>query len=309
VAHVDLESAADQLYGASREEFTALRKELAKAARAAGDAETAAEIDKLAKPTTAAWLANQLARVDEAAVRELAELGDALRDATERLAGAELKSLSQERTERIRTLIRRAGSVSGQALSESVTRELEEIFTVAVADPDVARALVAGRMTSARGIAVPPSWPMAPAGTGPATREKAPARQRSAERAGRAERTGRDGRAKAADADEARDARRAEQLERARKELEEARAAVKEAESARAEEERALEDTQAAADRAGSEVLRLTEELEAAEAREKEARRAIAAARRAVKDAERTASQAWREVQLAERRLAVLGED
>jgi hypothetical protein len=275
VPGTDLSSAVEELYAAPREEFTALRNQLAKAA---GSPEVAAEIKKLAKPTTAAWVANHLARTDGAEVRELAELGDALRRAHEELNGAELKSLSHRRSELIRQLVGRAEERNEQALSESVLRELEEIFTRAVADADAGRALVSGCLTSAKGFAPMAAWPSLPAGEVPA--RPAERKPKSGKPRGQAVR------------------------ERAQEALDEAREAVKEAEAARADDERSLADAEAAAEEAAAEVKRLGEELDAAEAREKRARGLVAMARRSVKEAERRASQAWRQVQLAEQKLA-----
>jgi hypothetical protein len=281
VAGNDVESAIQELYGAAREEFIALRKEFARAAREAGNAGAAAEIDKLAKPTTAAWIANQLARTDPDEVRELADLGDALRRAHDELNGAEIKSLSQRRTELIGELVRQAED-RNEALSESVIRELEAIFTRAVVDADAGAAFVSGRLTSAKGFAPGAGWPSLPPGELPTPKPashtpKAPARSDT-------------------------EARR----EQARAALDEARAAVKEAEADRADDERSLADAEAAAEEAAAEVKRLTEELDAAEAREKRARGLVALARRSVKEAERRASAAWRQVQLAEQKLANL---
>jgi hypothetical protein len=275
-----LDAVVDELYSAAREEFIALRKERAKAARAGGDTELAAEIDKLAKPTTAAWLANQLARSEPAAVRELASLGDAMRAAHERLDGAEIKSLTHKRTELIRGLVGRAEEVSDGTLSESVTRELEEILTRSVADESAGQALVGGRMTSAKGFAPGSGWPALESGSAPAPSAKPAARKPKAE----------------------------SDQEKARAALAEARAAVKEAEAARAEDERALADAEAGVDEAAAEVKRLGEELDAAEAREKRARGLVGVARRAVKESERQAAAAWTQVQRAERRLADLDE-
>jgi predicted nucleic acid-binding Zn-ribbon protein len=278
VPDIELDTAVDELYAGPREEFVPRRKELAKAARAAGDAEVAARIEKLAKPTTAAWLANRLARTAGADVRALAELGDALRQAHERLDGAEIRELTQRRAELIRELLRTLEEQE-QTLTESVTRELEEIFTKAVADEEVGAALVSGRLTSAKAFAPMSGWPSLPAGKVPAPPPRAKPQRR----------------------DGADDARR---RERAQEALDEARAAVKEAEAARAEDERALADAEAAAAEAAAEVSRLSEELDAAEAREKRARGLVAMARRSVKEAERRAAQAWRQVQVAEAKLA-----
>lgn len=277
--HADLDPVVDELYAASREDFIPLRKERAKAARAAGDAELAGQIDKLTKPTTAAWLANQLARAEAAEVRELAALGDALREAHERLDGAEIKSLSHKRTELIRLLVARAEEVSDGSMSESVTRELEDILTRSVAESDVGQALVSGRMTSAKGFAPGSGWPSLPAGPAPAKAEKPAAKAKSAS-----------------------------DLEQARAALREARDAVKEAEAARADDERALADAEAAVDEAVAEVKRLGEELDVAETRERRARGLVGSARRAVKESERLAAAAWKQVQQVEQRLARLDE-
>lgn len=280
MARIDLDSVVDELYGAPREEFITLRKQHAKAARAAGDTSVATEIDKLAKPTTAAWIANQLARSSAEEVRELAALGDELRAAHDKLDGAKIKELTGQRTEQIRGLVRLAGEI-GDGLTESVTRELEDIFTRVVADSEVAAALVAGRMTSAKGFAPMSGWPsVSPSVSEPTSRpEKKPA-----------------GRGK--------DAAR----EKAKAALEEARAAVKEAEAARADDERALADAESAVDEAAAEVKRLGEELDAAEAKERRARGLVGSARRAAKEAERQAAAAWRQVQVAEQKLAALDE-
>jgi hypothetical protein len=286
----DLDAAADELYASTREDFTARRKELAKEAKDAGDPKLAAAIDKLAKPTTSAWLANQLARDPSSAVEEVASLGDALREAHANLAGAELRSLSQDRTRLVNTLLRQAGKL-GVPVTESVTRELEDIFTTAIADPEVARVLLAGRLTSAKDLAsAAATWPSTEVTT------KAPSRPRPASTQQKKKRTDRE----QAELERRRTA--------AQQELDDARAAVKEAEADRKEEERILAEFQQAADEATEHVRRVYEELDAAEKAEKEARRRVGSASRSVKDAERRAGQAWRLVQEAERKLAELGE-
>lgn len=284
----DLDAAADELYAATREDFTARRKELAKEAKAAGNTKLAEAIDKLTKPTTSAWLANQLARDPSSAVDEIASLGDALREAHANLAGAELRSLSQQRTRLVNTLLKQASKLGGP-VTESVNRELEDIFTTAIADPEVARVLLAGRLTSAKDLAATAAaWPSTETVSTPRPTRTAPPRKK-----------------KHTDREQA-------ELERrrtaARQELDEARAAVKEAEADRREEERILSVAQQAAAEATERVRRVYEELDAAEVEEKEARRRVGSASRSVKDAERRAGQAWRLVQEAERKLAELGE-
>jgi hypothetical protein len=276
-AVADMERVVDELYAAPREDFIALRKQHAKAAKEAGQPQVAKEIDKLAKPTTAAWIANQLARSSATEVRALAELGDALRRAHEQLDGGEIKSLSHRRTELIRELVTSAEGVGDGSLSESVIRELEDILTRVVADEQVAAAMVAGRMTSAKGFAPTSGWPELPPGeVTPKPVERGKAKPKGGER----------------------------EMEAAKQALDEARAAVKEAEQARAEDERALADAEEAVEEAAAEVKRLGEELDAAETRERRARGQVGSARRAAKESERQAQQAWRQVQVAEERLA-----
>lgn len=283
----DLDAAADELYAGAREDFTPRRKELAKEAKTSGDTKLAAAIDKLAKPTTSAWLANQLARDGDADVADVAELGEAFREAHANLSGADLKSLSQQRTKLVGTLVRQAGKVNGAPLTEAVTRELEDIFTTAIADAEVARVLIAGRLTSAKDLtAAAAAWP---SGEPTGVVSKRPPKQQKKDRTEREQ----------------------EELDRKRvaaeEELAAARSGVKEAEADRNEEERILADAQKAADEATEHVRKVYEELDAAEVREKEARRRVGSASRSVKDAEKRAGQAWRLVQQAEQKLEELG--
>jgi hypothetical protein len=282
-----VDEASEQLYGVSREEFTPLRTSLAKAAKADGDADAAVAIGKLGKPTTSAWLANQLARHESELVQELTELGDQLRDATDRLAGDELRTLSRTRNDLIRSLVRQAGSLAGAPLSESVTRELEDMLTTAVADQGAGAVLRAGRIATARDLSSPAGWPAlagAPAKSLPAKATPKP----------RAESTKAD---------------KAAKVERARAELEEARAAVKQAEADRVRRERALAEVDDRVREAQAEVRKVIKQLDAAEEAEREARKEQDAARRAVKGAERDAGMAWRRVQQAERVSAHLADD
>ena len=88
---------ADELYGLTPAEFIPRRDALAAEARKAGDRALAAEIKKLRRPTTGAWLANVLARQRRDQVAQLLDLGAALRQAQASLATSELRRLSQER--------------------------------------------------------------------------------------------------------------------------------------------------------------------------------------------------------------------
>ncbi|MCP2272865.1 hypothetical protein LV75_005391 [Actinokineospora diospyrosa] len=256
----------DELYGLPREEFVPARRDLVKRLRAAGDRDAAARVEKLPKPTTSAWLVNRLVRTDPAGVDDLVALGDDLRAAHTQADGARLRELAKRRTELVADLVTRAGT----DLSESITRELEEMFTTAIADEAAAATLRAGRLGSVRDLQVEQTWPgltLAPGPTAPAASPAAPRRPARS---------------------------------RSREALAEAKALVKDAESHRAEADRAVTAAEDAVTAAEERVRELNAELDAAEHAELDARRALQTARRDAKAAERTAGQAWRKLQQVE---------
>ncbi|SDI90228.1 hypothetical protein SAMN05192558_102590 [Actinokineospora alba] len=266
----------DDLYGLPREEFIPARRELARQAREAGDKEGAAAIEKLAKPTTAAWLVNRLAREHPDEIESLISLGDELREATGNASGSELRALTRQRTELIGTLVGLAG---GTKLTDAITRELEDMFTAAVATPEAAEVLRAGRITTARDLAIAPTWPglslsppSKPAAKKPAEKPKPRAKP-----------------------DDAR-ARKAA----ARQALAEAKAQVKAAEAERTAADKAIRKAEDAVTAAEKRVRDLNAELDAAEVAELEARRTLQLARRDAKEAERAAGLAWRKMQQIE---------
>ncbi|MGW5718145.1 hypothetical protein ACWEVP_18410 [Amycolatopsis sp. NPDC003865] len=140
---MDFDTVADELYGGDLAEFVDARNAAAKAAKAEGDAELAAKIRELRKPTTAAAIVNRLAREDAAELRELAELGDELRDAHTRLAGDELRALTRRRGEVVRRIVHGLPS-----MSDTVSREVEGTLEAVAADRDTAALALAGRLTS-----------------------------------------------------------------------------------------------------------------------------------------------------------------
>src|SRR5690242_13567634 len=78
---------AEDLYGLPLEEFIAARDAAARELRRSGDREAAAELAKLAKPTPAAWAANQLARTGPGGIRALLAGGGEWRGARARAVG------------------------------------------------------------------------------------------------------------------------------------------------------------------------------------------------------------------------------
>ena len=147
---MSLDEVADELYRLPLPAFTATRDARAAEAARAGDRELAAAVKKLRKPTTGAWLANLLAHERPDDVGRLVDLGAALRSAQGRLAGDDLRRLSQERRDVVTALsaeATRLGRDTGSAVGESAVRELEETLEAALSDDGAAEVLRAGRLT------------------------------------------------------------------------------------------------------------------------------------------------------------------
>ncbi len=240
---MDVDDAGDVLYGRVPADFTAARDELVRAARAEGDRPGATAIAALRKPTVTAWLLNLLVRRHRAEVAAFVEIGPQLREASAAMSGPELRELSTQRQRLVRALVQQARSVGtevGQRVGEEALRGVEDTLHAALADPDAAAQLLAGRLTH----------PLQRTGFEPgraAAASRPPQPPPARTRAGR--------NAKAGGADE-RVARRAE-LEA---ELARAWAEARDAADARDEAERAAKDTTSRLAAAGREVERLTGE-------------------------------------------------
>ncbi len=142
-----LSEAADKLYSADPDEFTARRKDLAAQARTAGDRAAAKEIAALSKPTRSAWLVNRLVRTDPSVPGRLAEVGDQLRAGEAALDGPAIRKLSVARRELVDALVRQA--VAESAASATLREEVTETLNAAIADPEVATQVAAGTLVRA----------------------------------------------------------------------------------------------------------------------------------------------------------------
>jgi hypothetical protein len=140
--------AARELYAASPDDFMAKRGELAKQVRAAGDPVGATRIEKLRKPTAAAWMVNALVLDDPSVVDQLADIGSRLREAQDALDAARLRDLSAERRTLVATLTKDAFRLAGRTQPPAGLRdEVTGTFEAAIADDDVAARL--GRLQRA----------------------------------------------------------------------------------------------------------------------------------------------------------------
>lgn len=181
-----VDDAAAELYGTDLESFTDRRRELAAAAKQQGDADAAKQIGALRKPTRSAWTLNALSRAESGVIGKLVELGEQLRSAEQRLDGAAMRELSRQRRELVDDATRRAFAATGQSEPSAAMRdEVNATLLAAVADPDVAERLVAGRMVRATqwdgfGAGAPPTARPDLTVVPPPKPAKAPAREPSA---------------------------------------------------------------------------------------------------------------------------------
>jgi hypothetical protein len=142
--------AAAELYGTDPARFTGRRKELADAARAAGDRDAARRVTSLRKPTRAAWAVNMLARADRDAPDRLAALAAELSEAAGSRDGRRLRELSARRGALIDELTARALVSAGiEDPSAALRDEVADTLTSALADPDTAGQFAAGTLIRA----------------------------------------------------------------------------------------------------------------------------------------------------------------
>lgn len=149
---MDVESVALELSEAKPSEFTAARDKYVAKARKAGDRPLAVAIAGLRKPTVAAWTAGLLARRRPKEAHGLVQLGEALRTAHRTLDADQLRKLSHDQHVVIGELARTARALAvaaGQAVSEPVQREVEQILHTVLAGADVAAQWEAGRLVKA----------------------------------------------------------------------------------------------------------------------------------------------------------------
>jgi hypothetical protein len=148
----ELDQLADELYTLGPEEFIPARDAKVRAARADGKAALAADLKALRKPTQGAWLVNLLAHERPEDLSRLLDLGASLREAQASLQGDELRRLSAQRSQVVAALARDAldlGRGAGRAPTAGVQREVEQTLEAALADPQAAATVRAGRLSSA----------------------------------------------------------------------------------------------------------------------------------------------------------------
>jgi hypothetical protein len=139
---VTAEDDIDQLYAGRPEDFTALRTELAAAAKKRGDADGAKQIAAARRPTTAAWVVNALVRSDDSARVRLADLSERLRAAHASMDGARIRELSAAQRKLIDELVRIGFDVTGLTEPSAALRDdVVGTLQAAIADPEIAAQL------------------------------------------------------------------------------------------------------------------------------------------------------------------------
>jgi DNA repair exonuclease SbcCD ATPase subunit len=242
---MDLKSIAQHLYALRPAEFMAARTEYVREARAAGDKDAAAAISK-----------------------RLANLGAALRDAHGRFDGDSIRDLSKQRRQVVRALVTQVRSLAndeGQKLSEAVLRDVEAVFTSALAEPAVTETLMLGTLAATNDLAEAEGWPEAPE---PVVDEVAQ--------------------------------RREQRAERRRQELGRARAEAQHTSEVRDRAQNTLAHAEQKATRAARQVEELEAELERARTTEQEANSEVREARTVFRTAEKAAERARRALETLE---------
>jgi hypothetical protein len=292
---MDADTVADDLFAATREEFTPLRGEWVKRARAEGNTDLAEQIRQLRKPTVAAWLVNQVSREHPDDVARLAELGTELREAHRTLAGEQLRTLSRRRHDLLRTLTRLARAVAseaGQPFTEATSDQIQNTWAAAVADKAAAEVVAAAQLSTALTPDSPEDWLTAGTTTTTTAPTQQPKRRTPEPPPTRPEPTGDSTRAKQKAA-----------KERARQAVTDAE---QEANRATQEAEQAEQDATEAATTATNlheQLAALTEQLAELRSKVSEADRAERRSQTQALTARKAATAAARTLQEAQRRL------
>ena len=147
-----LATAMQSLYAAAPDEFMAARSALVAAAKAAGEAEAAAEIGKLRKPSLAAWAVNLTARTAPDVVSALTDLGVQMRAAQSRMDTGSLTAMRGDRDAAVDSFVRAASEAvggSGRSLSAAAQQDVRATAIAALADERASAAVTSGQLTRA----------------------------------------------------------------------------------------------------------------------------------------------------------------
>jgi hypothetical protein len=148
----NLESELDGLYALPLEQFTKARNDLAARLRKAHQDDVSAAVRALKKPSTVAWVANQLARAQPKQVDTLLQAAEQLREAQQRSLGGkasvdEVNEATAGEREAVRTLLASARTALGERATAPLLERLSQTLRAAAIDETARTLLQRGRLT------------------------------------------------------------------------------------------------------------------------------------------------------------------
>ena len=169
---VDLDRALDELFATPPEDFVAARNGLAKALKAAGQKDDAAEVTALRKPNRLVWAVDQLALTDDPALAPLLEAAEAVREG----GGDDLRAAIGDLREAVNAA---ASAAAGRLETRPTDRaDLAAALLAVVADEDATDDLTRGRLLE---VPAPDAFGLGLAAPAPrAAPKKAPAKTQKA---------------------------------------------------------------------------------------------------------------------------------
>jgi hypothetical protein len=145
----------DELFDLAPEEFVAARDELARRLKREGDAEAAATVKALRRPSPSAWAVNRLARGDGPGLGRLLAAGERLRAAHQAALGGEgadeLRAAAGAEREAVAGLVEAAVGLLGAAghpATEATRGRVAATLHAAAASPEAADLVRSGRLTA-----------------------------------------------------------------------------------------------------------------------------------------------------------------
>jgi hypothetical protein len=178
-----------RLYGLPLEDFTSERNALAAELRAEGDAEGAAKVKALRKPTAPAWAVNQLVRAEPDLVETLLGAGGELRQAHRQAASgrgsAQLRAAAEAERSAVELLMARAPAALARPLTPALMDSIRNTLHAASSDDEARERVRTGTLaTELRPVGLGP----VPASSGrrrPERAETVASKRRAADLAGK----------------------------------------------------------------------------------------------------------------------------
>ena len=148
----DLDHELDALYSLPLEAFTKARNDLASRLKKAHQADVAAAVRALKKPSAVAWAANSLVRTDQTLVGELLAAGERLRETQQRALGGkagadDVAEASGAERDAVRALLAAARKRLGDRVTPALLDRLGQTLRAAAVDDEARTLLERGRLT------------------------------------------------------------------------------------------------------------------------------------------------------------------